>query len=102
MKVLSRLGAVCALIISIVSGTALASTIGSTSDFPGYSARDILLYNFAASDGIYWIDPDYPGGNAPFMVFSDMTASGGGWTLALDTLGRPDMSSQSSAIQILS
>lgn len=31
-------------------------------------------------DGIYLIDPDGGGGNAPFNCHCDMTTSGGGWT----------------------
>ncbi|MFN3203052.1 MAG: fibrinogen-like YCDxxxxGGGW domain-containing protein [Bradymonadia bacterium] len=31
-------------------------------------------------DGLYTIDPDGPGGNAPFIVTCDMTTDNGGWT----------------------
>ena len=34
-----------------------------------------------AQDGIYSVDPDGDGGNAPFQVLCDMTGDEGGWTL---------------------
>ncbi len=33
------------------------------------------------ADGLYAIDPDGDGGNAPFDAWCDMTTGGGGWTL---------------------
>ncbi len=32
-------------------------------------------------NGIYWIDPDGPGGNASFQIYCDMSEEGGGWML---------------------
>jgi hypothetical protein len=78
-----------------------ALQIGQSESFPGYSAKDILNRSLAPN-GVYWIDPDLPGGNSPFMVYADMTTAGGGWTLLHDQSGtRLDMDGQSWAIDIL-
>jgi cysteine-rich repeat protein len=44
------------------------------------SCQAILDGEGASSDASYWIDPDGPGGIAPFAVHCDMTIVGGGWT----------------------
>jgi hypothetical protein len=45
------------------------------------SCAEILDDDSSASDGIYTIDPDGPGGGAsPFDVYCDMSTGSGGWT----------------------
>lgn len=45
-------------------------------------------------DGVYWIDVDGSGENAPFEVNCDMTRDGGGWTQILKTWYRAPVSSR--------
>lgn len=45
------------------------------------SCAHILDDDPDASDGVFMIDPDGPGGLAPFDVLCDMSTGGGGWTL---------------------
>ncbi|MBI4701844.1 MAG: PKD domain-containing protein, partial [Deltaproteobacteria bacterium] len=47
------------------------------------SCLDIKLGSPAAPSGLYSIDPDGGVGQAPFTVYCEMTANGGGWTLLM-------------------
>ncbi|MSP60615.1 MAG: hypothetical protein EXR72_09800 [Myxococcales bacterium] len=43
------------------------------------SCQDIMAAGLSVGDGLYSIDTDGPGGNAPFQVFCEMSTDGGGW-----------------------
>ena len=78
--------------------------VGDSQSSPGFSALDVQNQNPAAADGVYWIDPDLPGGDSPFQVYADLTTAGGGWTMANDTGSLPTLTSPgnpTNAINIL-
>jgi len=78
----------------IVAGDGLTITgTGSTADpyivsifTPSGCSADAQIYSSCKvvpthTDGIYCIDPDAGGSDAPYEVYCDMTHDGGGWTL---------------------
>lgn len=62
------------------------------------SCKEIKLANPAATDGVYWIDPDATGSVQPMQVVCDMTNNGGGWTLILKSMNNDGTFAYSSGI----
>ena len=91
------------LIISLSVTSAFASDYtGTDPATPGYSAQDVQNQNLSAGDGIYWIDPDLPGGDASFQVYADLTTANGGWTMGNDASSTlPTLNGHTNAIAIL-
>jgi YVTN family beta-propeller protein len=75
---------VLAILLLTLVGTLFLVREAHAQDEPP-SCRNILLYGMSTGDGIYTIDPDGPGGQAPVDVYCDMTTGGGGWTLVGST-----------------
>lgn len=53
-----------------------------TKENPGISCNHIYSTGYSQGDGVYWIDPDGPGGNSKYKAFCKMTLEGG-WTLMM-------------------
>lgn len=56
------------------------------------SAQDLYQAGFN-HDGFYTIDPDGPGGQAPFATYCLMSLSGGGWTRLTSTVAKSPLNS---------
>jgi hypothetical protein len=56
-----------------------AST-GTTQESAVLSCKDARAANPKAADGLYWVDPDGDGPQAPVQAACDMKTDGGGWT----------------------
>ncbi len=56
---------------------------------PATSCLAILNADVSSTDGVYSIDPDGVGGNAPFDAYCDMTTDGGGYTFYKVDAGSP-------------
>ena len=74
------------------NGGTLSCGSGCTFDYtqcgaPFLSCLDIITNSPTSVDGLYTIDADGPGGNAPFQTYCNMTVDNGGWTkiVATDT-----------------
>ena len=66
------------VLLFLIFVSAEAASVGADASTPGYSAADVYAQSgYTAPNGIYWIDPDLPGGDSPFRVFADMTTGGG-------------------------
>ena len=86
----------------LATTSSLAATIGTEAGSPGFSAADILNQNPLSADGLYWIDPDLPGGEDSFQIYADMTSYGGGWSMYnCASCGAPTLFGHNAAINIL-
>lgn len=73
------------LALCLTSGGGAASTMdGLSASTAATSAKQLTADFPAAVDGVYWADPDGPGGNAAFETFFDLSSFGGGWTLGAE------------------
>lgn len=69
-------------LITITNSFSQQSDLGSIGN-PALSASHLKAIHPEKTDGLYWIDPDGPGDDNPFMSYFDQSTDGEGWTLVL-------------------
>ena len=62
------------------------AALGGSAAEAAATCKQILDYGASAGDGVYWLDLDGTGADAPVLVFCDMTTDGGGWMLAVNSV----------------
>ncbi|HTU62892.1 MAG TPA: fibrinogen-like YCDxxxxGGGW domain-containing protein, partial [Polyangiales bacterium] len=67
--------------VTAADGSMKTYTVTVTSAAHPIDCRELLFTAPATTSGVYTIDPDGSGAIAPFSVYCDMSAHGGGWTL---------------------
>ena len=55
---------------------------GQSPSSAGLSCKTLLDTGGSQGNGVYWVDPDGPGGNDPYETYCNMADNDGGWTLA--------------------
>jgi hypothetical protein len=82
-----RTWAVIAVFLVAFGGHQVAHAwLGSTQDEAARSAMQILNAGASMGNGVYWIDPNGGDTADASQVFCDMTADGGGWMLAVNSI----------------
>lgn len=69
-------------IVKNQSSTAVMTPMtGASANEAAPSCKLILNNGYSKGDGVYWLDPDGAGPQAPYQALCDMTTDGGGWML---------------------